>query len=278
MRRGWLRWVLALCLVGLFAAPARATGSQVFLTHCKLVRNYQADPIVSPGVYPSAHLHSFFGNLSTNENSTYASMTAAGSNCDLAGDTAAYWIPTLYDSVGIVKITGVIAYYRDWPSGTVNQTVYPYPPDLRIISGYPASTNGSAISSRYFAIAPNWGFHCDNKQHLQASALIDCTSYAKGVKFVMNFPNCWDGLNIDSPDHRSHMAYSTPTGCPPDHPVKVPFLYVKVTYADQNCIAAGCYLASDAQFGTPPGQSGHGDFWNTWEQAALEKLVAGLNT
>jgi len=39
--------------------------------------------------------------------------------------------------------------------------------------------------------------------------------------------SCWDGKNLDSPDHQSHVAYSG-TGasgggsCPSTHPVKLP--------------------------------------------------------
>lgn len=40
------------------------------------------------------------------------------------------------------------------------------------------------------------------------------------------FPSCWDGVNLDSEDHKSHMSY--PVGgapdsgdCPSSHPVKV---------------------------------------------------------
>lgn len=49
-----------------------------------------------------------------------------------------------------------------------------------------------------------------------------------GIRATVIFPSCWDGKNLDSPDHRSHMAY-TPTGralagdeCPVSHPVRVP--------------------------------------------------------
>ena len=27
------------------------------------------------------------------------------------------------------------------------------------------------------------------------------------VGHVRQFPQCWDGVNLDSPDHKSHMAY-----------------------------------------------------------------------
>jgi hypothetical protein len=50
-----------------------------------------------------------------------------------------------------------------------------------------------------------------------------------GIRASLIFPSCWDGKNLDSPDHKSHMAYSgTGTGglgygaCPATHPIRVP--------------------------------------------------------
>jgi Domain of unknown function (DUF1996) len=43
-------------------------------------------------------------------------------------------------------------------------------------------------------------------------------------------PSCWDGKNLDSPDHMSHMSYpangtfESHGPCPASHPVKVPQL------------------------------------------------------
>jgi len=51
-----------------------------------------------------------------------------------------------------------------------------------------------------------------------------------GIMAIHHFPACWDGKNLDSPDHQSHM-YSTTRGgfreagpCPASHPVRVPQL------------------------------------------------------
>lgn len=47
-------------------------------------------------------------------------------------------------------------------------------------------------------------------------------------KILTNKRSCWDGVNVDSPDHQSHM-YDTQLGafqnggpCPASHPVRVP--------------------------------------------------------
>ena len=49
-----------------------------------------------------------------------------------------------------------------------------------------------------------------------------------GIMAIHHFPSCWDGKNLDSPNHQDHM-YSTVKGgfisagaCPSSHPVRMP--------------------------------------------------------
>ena len=51
----------------------------------------------------------------------------------------------------------------------------------------------------------------------------------KMVRQTIIFPTCWDGKNLDSPDHQSHVAYggggygaNGGGSCPGTHPVKLP--------------------------------------------------------
>ena len=51
-----------------------------------------------------------------------------------------------------------------------------------------------------------------------------------GIMAIHHFPACWDGKNLDSPDHQSHMyntvkdAFQNAGPCPASHPVRVPQL------------------------------------------------------
>ena len=67
---------------------------------------------------------------------------------------------------------------------------------------------------------------------------------------LVTFPTCWDGVNLDSPDHQSHVAYAaipyepyadpiitrpyTPAQergkCPDTHPVHLPQLMYEVIF------------------------------------------------
>jgi hypothetical protein len=65
-----------------------------------------------------------------------------------------------------------------------------------------------------------------------------------GIRTQVTFPTCWDGVNLDSPDHQSHVAYAEipyepyapPMGsqnrgrCPQSHPVHLPQIMYEVMF------------------------------------------------
>lgn len=257
-------------------APATAAGTVAVTFTCKWSHTAVDDPIVNPGA-DAAHQHEFFGNTSTNRDSTYESMTAAEGKCNKGGDTAAYWLPSLFDGNGDrIQPIRIRVYYSNEPVSAGPVTVFP--PDLRIIAGYPHA----------FDPHPNsfYGWSCDNAIDLSPSlAGIDCgdRGYISARAF---FPSCWDGVNTDSADHRSHVVYPVLKGveksrqgtCPSTHPIHVPRIRVIVHFPVKSC--EDCYLASDRMPGMPElpgGTNFHVDFWNTWQQSALVDFVSELN-
>ena len=59
---------------------------------------------------------------------------------------------------------------------------------------------------------------------------------AAGIMTAVRFPTCWDGKNLDSPDHMAHMSYpefgSFESGgpCPASHPVRMGQLFYEVIW------------------------------------------------
>jgi hypothetical protein len=57
-----------------------------------------------------------------------------------------------------------------------------------------------------------------------------------GIRSVITFPTCWDGKNLDSPDHQAHLSYpesgtfDNGGPCPATHPVKVPQVMFEVMW------------------------------------------------
>lgn len=80
------------------------------------------------------------------------------------------------------------------------------------------------------------------------------------------FPSCWDGKNLDSPDHKSHMAYPIQNfnsgDCPDTHPVHLVSLFFEMFVSvDQFPYVPGRWVYS---FGDNVGLGLHGDFQDGW--------------
>ena len=266
------------------AAPTRTptpSGSSAstnggWLVTCPLSHSLPDDPIVFPGQPGASHLHDFLGNTSTDAFSTYDSMTlnSATTTCPAAtGDTSGYWIMALFKNGVKVEPSdpkypphGAQFYYRksNLNAGTVIQ---PFPANFRMIAG-----NGHATSE---ADNPYLGreiyYGCsDNSEPGKLKAPMNCATGI--ISLHVGFPNCWDGVNLDSPDHKSHVVYPSGGVCPADHSVALPRLIYRTEYP-VGTDSSGITLSSG------PYYTAHADFWNTWEQQKLSDLVGGcLNT
>jgi hypothetical protein len=244
------------------ASPTASTetGKGVFIVRCLFSHQKQVDPIVNPGPpgTPSHHMHDFFGNRSVDASSTYASASVAATTCGLLADKAGYWSPSLVAPNGaLVRPVAMLAYYRNRPARY--GTTMPFPPDFRLVAG------GAGTY-------PNSGWSCEQN----ASSMLQTPPVCGSSKLVLHvrFPNCWDGVRTDSPDHRSHVAYAQNDQCPTTHPVKVPEIFLHVRYPTG--VGGAGYKLHDGTL-TP-----HADFWNVWRQDALVALVkrclnAGIN-
>ena len=236
-----------------------------FRVACAPSHRAQVDPIVNPGPSgtPSHHMHEFFGNVSTDSNSTYASMLAAGTTCGLSADRAGYWIPSLVGPDGsLVSPQRMTVYYTNRPTSYGTTTAFP--PDFRVIAGG-------------IGAYPHAYWTCDSlsDHSLAARAATPPNCGGLQVKLHVFFPSCWDGISTDSSNHRSHVAYafrtsdglSTDTNddmCPASHPLKIPQVRIRVLFPVSD---GTLYHLADGT--TTP----HADFWNTWDQAVLERVV-----
>jgi Domain of unknown function (DUF1996) len=238
-------FVIGVALIGIVGIdPSSAGGSGgEFFTHCKQVKQKQVDPIVAPGLI-SSHMHEFFGNKSTDADSTFSSMRAAGTSCTLKADSAGYWVPTLISPRGrTVVADSANAYYR---SGTFT-SVQPFPKDLRMLA-----------MGHYFYSCGDTG--------AGSPTPVDCGRNYLHASVV--FPQCWNGRTTDSSDHMSHMSYDTVHHCAG---VGVPRLTLVVRYPVHD--GRGYGLSSDAVFGVTHGRSMHADFWNTWRMRGLKAQI-----
>ncbi len=285
--------------------PPDPTGAFRFL--CGAGQLLKDDPLVYPGQPGAAHLHQFFGNTGANAHSTYTSLrTSGGTTC---GDSASpvqrssYWVPAMLDGIGnAVKPDYMLTYYKALPAsdpacgfpdafpdpdgvtrGTKVGICTPMPNGLRFIFGYDMRTmtgGPTDVNSQdYWAFA----FECTDKgsgplaasRHRTIAAVVamGCPLENGYLRVAATIPQCWDGKNLDSPDHRSHMAYATTGGiarvgrsCPTTHPYRIPEIAVSAFFKIDAAFLAGNWrLSSDEMHpGTVPGTTMHMDYWEAW--------------
>lgn len=242
--------------------PASAHGpvhDGIFLSVCRPSHVASDDPIVHPGEPGASHQHEFFGNTTTGANSTYASLRAGDTTCRIGADTAGYWVPTLYADGQRVAPLKVNAYYL---RGRGPARTAAFPAGLKMIAG-----DGEATAAQSVAIT---GWKCSGIQAVGLTAEPVACPAGRHEVLVIRFPECWNGKDLDSADHKRHMAYRTGRLCPAGYPVRVPRLSLNIHYdvaaVDDLTLASGSI------------HSAHADFFNAWNQAALARLVrANLN-
>ncbi len=221
------------------------------------------DPIVSPGKPGAAHLHMFFGNTGTNAYSTAASIANSGSS-SCAGGTAnrtAYWVAALIDGKGnVVLPSSAIFYYKTGYLGIKPSEVKAMPAGLRMIAG--DAKLGSAQGQGHWGCEEVYIGHKDSIREVVNDPRCGPGNH---VTMGVDFPQCWDGKNLDSPD-KSHMTNPVAGSCPASHPVAIPVITFNVRFLIPSSGAADWHLSSDMYDYASKGGgfSAHADWWNGW--------------
>lgn len=249
------------------------------------------DPIVYPGQPGKSHLHQFFGNTGADAASTYASLRSTGdSTCTSRLNRSAYWMPAMLNGRGqVVRPDYVSIYYKRRPAndpecarqGTACVGI---PRGLRFIFGYDMLNHKAPRTGAGY-------FNCDGPTGIQGhypsivEAARNCPIGNK-LGAVINAPECWNGKDLDSPDHRSHVSYGNYGAdgayrCPPSHPYIIPTFTLGAWYSvDDTLDRSGkwdgtfnsWHLSSDDMPGTPmkPGTSFHTDWFGAWDDDAMQ--------
>ena len=239
------------------------------------------DPVVYPGQKGKSHLHQFFGNSLTDENSTYQTLRTTGeSTCNNILNRSAYWIPAMLDGKGSVVLPDYVSiYYKRLPSSDPTCKVegtdcVDLPRGLRYVFGYNMAT-GEAGSGYFDCQGPT-----AKPGHYKTlvEALPNCPA-GNQLGAVVTAPSCWDGKNLDSSDHRSHMAdpgYGSwgYLKCPATHPWVVPTFTLGAWYTvgqgDTAWTLSSDDMTSMGMGIKTPGSTLHADWFGAWDDDVMQ--------
>ncbi|KAH9959194.1 hypothetical protein BC827DRAFT_1301881 [Russula dissimulans] len=242
----------------------------------KPVLDARVDPIVNPGK-ASGHTHTIMGSGAIGFSTTFADLRNSDcTTCKVKDDKSAYWIPELYyqyknESFQAVSHGGMLVYYLQ--RGAANETVQAFPDGLRVLAGNPFLRSYTDTPE---AEAISWNCINFNAAPVPQTPGFANTNCPSGLRAQVFFPSCWDGVNLDSPDHKSHMAY--PDGvdngqCPPSHPIHLISIFFEVYFnvaPFNNLNDGGRFVLAN---GDPTGYGLHGDFMNGWDRGVLSRAV-----
>lgn len=281
--------------------------------NCDFSHSSYNDPVVFPGIENAAHLHRFYGNTLTDHNSTNESLFTEGeSSCQGNKlNLSSYWVPALlapdYDQqngerllneqgepgwkmvpavVGNDDVAHEIFYYSAGIDDL--EAIQPVPVGLRMIAGNHMSQPGQEQDTSIVRWhCQSWG--SDDSANPQFSASIPECLAPDRVRMDIFFPSCWNGIDLDSSDHKSHMAYPINSGgpngtsCPSTHPVPIvrpsyhyafgvkPEVYDPSTVSSRGWkLAADMYVVDE---NTAGGNSLHADWVNAWHPEVMQALL-----
>ncbi|MFJ3497272.1 DUF1996 domain-containing protein [Streptomyces sp. NPDC086091] len=249
--------------------------------------------IVAPGVTNGAHhLHDYVGNQNNDAFASDQELAAADTTCQNQGDKSSYFWPVLRlqdgsqdfdqnnDGGGKEGNVGRIiqpAQAQLKFVGNKRGPVVAMPSALRIITGdAKAFINGNANAN------VNWsctGF--ENKVQLKDKYPI-CPRGSQVVR-TSNFQSCWDGQNIDSANHRSHVAFVQADGSCANGFKAIPQLQVRLVYSVtppklRNGQVVNPFAVDSFPENLHKPITDHNDFINFFSQETMNQLVNCINT
>ncbi|MFJ9737319.1 DUF1996 domain-containing protein [Streptomyces sp. NPDC101166] len=279
------------------ASKSRRASLGIFTTRCGVNKNklFNSDNvIVAPGVGNGAHhTHDYVGNQDNNASTTNEEFAAAGTSCRNQGDKSTYYWPVLRLQDGtrefdaqrlgggaegntgrILTASKVTLNFVGNPRGKV----VAMPKFLRIITGdAKAFTNGTANA--------NASWSCTGFENRQLTDKYPVCPEGSSLVRTSKFQSCWDGRNIDSANHRSHVAFADArTGGCPDGFKAIPQLVQRLVYdvdapsLDDNGKTSPFYAVDGFPEQMHKPITDHGDFINVFDERLMNRMVQCINT
>ncbi|WP_328476909.1 DUF1996 domain-containing protein [Streptomyces sp. NBC_00377] len=273
------------------SGPSRGT----FTTSCGVNANglFNSDNvIVAPGVSNGAHhFHDYVGNQSNTAFASDDDLAKAGTSCVDQGDKSTYYWPVVRlqngtqeqdaqsPGGGIEGNAGKIVTPKEVTLtfvGNPRSQVTAMPRLLRIITGdAKAFVNGTANA--------NASWSCTGFEDRQLKDKYPLCPSGSDVVRTFRFQSCWDGSNIDSANHRTHVAFAAADGTCANGFKAVPQLVQRIVYdVDAPSLQDGGKTTPLFAVDSFPEQlhkpvTDHGDFINVFDENLMRQMVDCIN-
>ncbi|KAJ4377492.1 hypothetical protein N0V83_000317 [Neocucurbitaria cava] len=255
------------------------------------------DPIVDPNV-ASSHAHAIHGGSNFGESTTYDNLRESDcTSCQFKDDKSAYWTPSMHfvheggKTEIVPQIGGMLAYYL-----LLGDDLKAFPEGFEMLAGDSRKRNftgsvpdkplaewGPEDTTQVSLMEKSLGFNCLNyaktpegsryRHSMPTKEYID-DNCANGIRAEIMFPSCWNGKDVTTKDHKSHMAYPSEIDggtCPEGFDTRLPSLFYETIWN------TNAFNGKPGQFvwsnGDPTGNGYHGDFMNGWNIDTLQSAV-----
>ena len=168
---------------------------------------------------------------------------------------------------GIVRPASVLIEYR----GNATSKVTPMPRFLRALTGDAKPTSRGPANAR-----ATWS--CSGFADRLSDKYLICPAGSQVMR-VQDFPGCWDGKNIDSENHRAHLAFADKTsGACPTGFVAIPQLRISISYdIPRKVQERGQYALDSFPEENHNPFSDHNDYINVNSERQMAKIAACVN-
>ncbi|MDX3732391.1 DUF1996 domain-containing protein [Streptomyces caniscabiei] len=277
------------------AANGDGGSTGTFTTNCGTNENELRNSdnvIVAPGVSNGAqHQHDYVGNQSNNAFASDQDLANAQTTCQNQGDKSSYFWPVIRLQDGTNDIDANAP--GGGQDGNVGKIVEPSQAELKFVGNKQGDVvamptalriiTGDAKSFVNGLNNANTNWSCTGFEDRVVTDKYPICPQGSSVVRTSFFQSCWDGQNIDSANHRTHVDFVEQDGSCSNGFQAIPQLQVRLVYdipapSVQNGQLQNAYAIDSFPDQLHKAITDHNDFINFFDENTMNQVVDCINS